>query len=127
MDLVPRETKFKLSIHPDKEFTLSRWSLLVRTWATKKYTSTGLQQAFNTVDILIIADLAWFMSKDKEFFGNSQDKFLDSITSMRDHVSIIEALLGAIGIGEPEIEKVRAALPYDDQKKSEVVTTTENP
>lgn len=63
-----------------------------------------------------IAELAWFMLKDqdKQFFKNSKDEFLDGISSVQDQVNIIMALLGAVGIGEPELDKIK-----ESQKKSQ--------
>jgi len=109
MDLVPKETTFILSTHPDKSFTLCRWSLRVRAWATAKYTPEGLKEIFEKQKIEEIADLAFFMLKDKEIF-KTKDEFLDAISTIQDQINVIMALLGAVGIGEPEVKKIIKAV-----------------
>lgn len=114
-DLVPKETKFKLSDYPDKDFSLCRWSLRVRAWATDRYTSQGLKTIFETQQINEIADLAYFMLIDKDFF-TTKDNFLDAIITIQDQINIIKALLGAVGIGEPELEKLSASVEIDKKE-----------
>lgn len=109
MDLVPRETTFTLSTLPDKPLTLCRWSLRVRAWASAKYTPEGLQNIFKTMKIEEIAEMAFFMLKEKDQF-KSKDDFLDLIASMKDQFAVINALLGAVGIGEPEMKAVKEQL-----------------
>ena len=120
MDLVPKETIFELSTLPGKKYTLCRWSLRVRTWATAKFTSQGLKEIFEQQKIEEIADMAFFMLKEKEEF-KTKDDFLDAISSMQDQYNIILALLGAVGIGEPEMKKINAAA------KKEEMEVTPNP
>jgi hypothetical protein len=107
-DLSPKETTFFLSTQPDKTFTLCRWSLRVRAWAMDKYTPEGLKDIFEKQKIVEIADMAFFMLKEEGAFI-SQDDFLDAICTIQDQINLITALLGAVGIGEPEIEKINAA------------------
>lgn len=111
-DLVPKETTFVLESdeYKDQKFTLCRWSLRVRVWATDKYTSAGLKIIFEQQKIEEIADMAWFMLKDKAPFKDQKDLFLDAIVTIRDQIAVIKALLGAVGIGEPEIEKITASV-----------------
>lgn len=109
MDLVPKETEFTLSSDPAKKITLCRWSLRVRAWAIAKYTSQGLKEIFEQHKIDEIADMAFFMLKDKELF-KSKDDFLDAIVTIQDQVDLIKALLGAVGIGEPEFKKIDEAM-----------------
>ncbi len=109
-DLVPKETTFQLSTAPGVTFTLCRWSLRVRAWALTKYTSEELKEIFENKNILHIADLAFFMLKEKELFNNDKDLFLDAVTTISDQVSLMGALLGAVGIGEPEVKKLSDAL-----------------
>lgn len=115
-DLIPKETEFELSPHPGRKFVLCRWTLRVRAWAVEKYGPEKLKQIFEQQMIGEIAELAWFMLKDqdKQFFKNSKDEFLDGISSVQDQVNIIMALLGAVGIGEPELDKIK-----ESQKKSQ--------
>lgn len=105
-DLVPKESTFTLSTLPGRSFTLCRWSLRVRAWATEKYTSAGLQKIFELQDINAIGTLAWFMLKEKDQFKSFGDEggFLDQIVSSQDQLNVILALLGAVGIGEPEMD-----------------------
>jgi hypothetical protein len=114
-DLVPVETNFTLDTLPGQTFTLCRWSLRVRAWAVAKYTSPGLKLIFEQQRIDEIAELTYFMLKDKAAFGDSKDKFLDSVVSIGDQVRIIKALLGAVGIGEPEIKKITDSIKPEDR------------
>ena len=108
-DLVPKESTFTLSTLPGKSFTLCRWSLRVRAWAIARYTSEGLKEIFDKQKIDEIAQMTWFMLKEKDAFPAGLDGeggFLDNISSPRDQIGIITALLGSVGIGEPEIKKI---------------------
>lgn len=125
LDLVPKETEFELSTMPGVKITLCRWSLRVRAWALERHTPEGLQEIFSKQKINEIADMAFFMLKDKTQF-KSKDEFLDAISSMQDQLNLIMALLGAVGIGEPEVKKISdaakkhqapAAVPEDPAKK----------
>ncbi len=112
-DLVPKEVTFTLSnpddpAKPGPTVTLCRWSLRVRAWATAKYTSEGLREIFEKLKIDEIADMAFFMVKDKTMFKD-KDAFLDAVITVKDQVEVIKALLGAVGIGEPEIGKITKA------------------
>lgn len=105
-DLAPKETSFTLSTQPGKTFTLCRFSLRVRAWASEKHGGAqGLKGIFETQKILEIADIAFFMLKEKEAFA-SQDDFLDAIVTVGDQVQVVKALLGAVGIGEPELKAI---------------------
>lgn len=115
-DLVPKETTFVLSSFPEKAFTLCRWSLRIRAWATSKYTTEGLRNIFQYQKIEEIADMAFFMLKEKDHFGNSLDSFMENIVTLQDQIAIITALLGAVGIGEPEIEKINQSVKAEESK-----------
>jgi hypothetical protein len=115
-DLEPKETTFTLSGTKDKKLTLCPFSLRIRAWCLNKYTPEGLQEIFEKQKILEIAEIAYYMLKEKEEF-NSLESFMDAILSIKDQINVITALLGAIGIGEPEIEKINNSLP---QSKEEV-------
>ena len=107
-DLVPREVTFALSDAPNKQITLGRWSLRVRAWATEKSTPEGLKEIFEKQKIEEIADMAFFMLKDKTQFQN-KDAFMEAIVTIRDQITVIKSLLATVGIGEPEIEKLTKA------------------
>ncbi len=113
-DLVPKETAFTLSTTGEKKFTLCKWTLRVRAWAVTTYGSAGLKELFEKQDIQKIADVAFFMLKEKDDFGGNtpegRDNFLDAISTLPDQLSVINALLGAVGIGEPERKKVSDAM-----------------
>lgn len=110
-DLVPHEAQFELPDGlPGKTLTLNRWSLRVRNWATNKYGAEKLGLIFQEQRIQEIAEMAWFMLKEKDQFANNQEQFLDAVVSVQDQVNLIKALLAAVGIGEPEIEKIKAAI-----------------
>jgi hypothetical protein len=109
-DLVPKETSFTLSTAPGKTFTLCRWSLRVRVWAKEKYGSDQLKTIFEELRIDEIADMTFFMLKDKEQFPGGKDEFLDLVTTTQDQINVVTALLGAVGIGEPEIKKIKDSM-----------------
>ena len=115
-DLVPKETTFTLSDFEGETYTLCRWSLRVRTWATNKYTSEGLHEIFSKQKINEIAEMAYFMLKEKNKFP-SLEIFLEHVNTVQDQVNVMLALLGAIGIGEPEIEQLSANLPKPPVKE----------
>lgn len=114
-DLKPAEAVFKLSTLPNTELTLCRWSLRVRGWAVDKFGAENLQSIFEKQKIQEIAEIAWYMLKEKSLFSDDKelqpfDKFLDSISTIQDQISLVKALLYTIGIGEPEIEKISKSL-----------------
>lgn len=121
--LMPKETSFQLSSFKDKKFTLCRWSLRVRAWASEKYTSEGLKDIFEKLKIVEIADLVWYMLKDedKAFFNKDSNFFLEQVVTTGDQLQLINALLGAVGIGEPEIKQIKQSLA-PTEKKSPVAT-----
>ncbi len=105
-DLQPQETSFELSTMPGQKFTLCRWSLRVRAWAFSKWKAAELDSILREQKVVQIAELAYFMLKDKTKFP-ALDDFLDAIVSPRDHLALITAFLGTIGLGEPAIEELR--------------------
>lgn len=125
-DLVPKETKFKLSKYPDREFTICHWSLRVRQWATEKYTPQGIRKLFETQQINEIADIAYFMLIEKDVF-KTKDEFLDKIITIQDQVNVIKALLGGVGIGEPEIEKLNLEIEKNNKEDESPNEISPNP
>lgn len=127
--LMPKESHFILSTFPEKKFTLCRWSLRVRAWAVEKYSTEGLKEIFEKVKIGEIADLTWYMLKDedKASFPKGYDDFLDSVVTTKDQIAIVNALLGAVGIGEPEIKKIKESLEPNQKKTLAITKTKKNP
>lgn len=113
-DLEPREATFTLSTRPDDKFTLCRWSLRVRAWVTAKHTPEELQKIFEMKDILKVAEIAFYMLKEKEKF-DGYDGFLDAVASIQDQINLIKAVVGTIGLGEPELAKVQSQLEKGGQ------------
>lgn len=111
-DLSPQEAVFNLSTSPGQPLTLCRWSLRIRTWAQTKYGSEGLKNIFEKHQLVEIADMVYFMLKDKTAYP-TLDSFLDAVVTTQDQVNIIKALLQTIGFGEPEIEQVSKAMKVD--------------
>lgn len=110
-DLKPQEALFELSTKPGQKLTLCRWSLRVRSWALKTYGGPeGLKQIFELQKIEEIAQMAFFMLKEKEQFPAGFDDFADSICGPIDEVAVIKALLSSIGIGEPELQKINDSM-----------------
>lgn len=108
-DICPAETNFHLDNFPNHVFTLSKWNLKVRSWAMKKYGPAELAQIFEKQKIEQIVDIAFFMLKDKSLLTNL-DVFMENVCSPKDHLSIIVALLGAVGIGEAKLEEIKKAM-----------------
>lgn len=120
-DFKPKETTFKLGDFPDRDFTLCRWTLRVRMWALENYTSEQLKVIFENQQINDIAVISYFMLKEKDVFP-TQDSFLDAISTIQDQINVIMAMLGSLGIGEPEVQKIVDAIekeaPVDPKPKS---------
>jgi hypothetical protein len=115
MDLDPKEITFTIG---NRELTLCKWSLRVRAWAIKRFTSEGIDKMFRTHDLQNIAELAYFMLKDehkKEF--PTLDSFLDIVSSVRDQLNLIKALVATLGIGEGELKKIDESM--GSKEKSE--------
>lgn len=108
-DLKPKMTTFQLEDFPTEKFTLCRFTLRVRAWVLERYTSKELQGIFEDQKINDIALISYFMLKEKEKFP-TLDSFLDSIVTIQDQISVMKALLGSIGIGEPEIEQINKSI-----------------
>lgn len=108
-DFVPKETALKLSTMPGVDFTLCRWSLRVRCWAMDKYTPAGLKEIFDKMKIEPIAEMAYFMLKDKSAVPTLPE-FLDLVCTVQDQINLTKALLGAVGVGEPELKKIDEAM-----------------
>ena len=108
-DLVPKETTFKLSDYPDQVFTLGRWTLRVRIWVLERYTPEQVQSIFKETKIEDIGKIAYHILKDKGQFP-TEESFFDAVVSIQDQINLITALLGAIGIGEPEMDQIQKAL-----------------
>lgn len=113
MDLVPKDATLALS-GINQPLTLGRWSLRVRNWAKEKFGSDGLQEIFVEQKIDEIADIAWFMLKEKDLFNGEKDNFLDAISSPRDQLNLVTAMLESVGIGEPEIKKINDKIKKDE-------------
>lgn len=108
-DLVPKETTFTLSGFPGQSFTLGRWTLRVRIWVSERYTPEQLQAIFKETKIEDIGKIAYYLLKEKDKFP-TEDAFFEAVSSVQDLINVITALLGAIGIGEPEIDQINHAL-----------------
>lgn len=120
-DLVPQNATFNLKEIPTP-LTLRRWSLRVRDWAVKKYTAKGVRIAFETLDVGIIAEVAFFMLDD-ESRKNFKDPeaFADSIVTIQDQIAVIKAVSATMGVGEIEFKKITDALTPPAKPESEVI------
>lgn len=129
MDLKPVDAKFRLST-VEKELTIGRWSLRVRNWAIERFGHEEIKKIFEQQKISEIAEIAFFMLREKDLFPDSEemsghDKFLDAIVSPQDTLNVIKAVIGAVGIGEPELKKIGEAL--GDIPKAKGVKTEQVP
>lgn len=109
-DLSPRDVTFKLSQMPEATLTLSRWSLRVKAWAMAHYTPAGLKGIFEGRDVPKMAEICYYLLREKNIFP-TQDSFFEAICGPKDELAILTAMLGTLGIGEPEIEKINKSLP----------------
>lgn len=117
-DLVPKETTFTLGRGDTaRSLILAPWSLRVRSWAQKKYGPAELKNIFEKQKIEEIAEIAFFMLKEPKPF-ETLDAFMDAVQSPRDQLNLIKGLLGAVGIGEPEMEKITKAVEDEGAKET---------
>lgn len=108
-DFSPRESTFVLTSAPDAPITLTPFSLRVRSWAMATFGADKLKDIFEKQKIEEIAKIAFFMLKDKTRF-KSFDDFQEAILTPRDHLALITAVLGSVGISEPKLEEIRKAI-----------------
>lgn len=113
-DLNPQDTLLKLSSHPEP-ILLERWSLYVRSWAMKRFGAEGLQRILREQIIEDVSELTWFMIKDKSLFPTHGD-FMRAVVTQFDQIAVLTALLGAVGIGEPKLQEIRAAMKKASEK-----------
>lgn len=106
MDLVPREAEFELSSKPGVKYKLEPWSLYWRTWATDKYGAERLGLIFKEQRIVEIGEMAYAMLIDKTDFPTIVD-FQKAVVSMKDQYVLITSILTTVGMGEPELEKIK--------------------
>ena len=107
-DLNPKEATFELSTVPQK-LTLCRWSLRVRAWAIGHYGGERLAEIFKSQNLIEMGAISYYMLKENELFP-TLDSFLDAICTPRDHLNMITAMLGTLGIAEPKIEEIREVM-----------------
>lgn len=125
-DLVPQNASFTLSTMPDNadearvEIHTRRWSILVRKWAIEKFGAKVVQNAFSTLEINIISEIAFKMLSDesKKLFKD-QDDFLDKIVTIQDQLNLMTAISKNFGIGEPEMKKFMDAFKKEAPQKLE--------
>lgn len=109
MSLSPQDAEFVLDARPGEIFTLRKWSIRSKQWAVEKYGTQALDKIFRELSIVEICDITWFMLKDQNKFKDQED-FLENVCSVRDQIAVIKALLKTVGIGEPELNKIDAAM-----------------
>lgn len=125
-DLVPQNATFTLSTMPDDkdaprtEIHTRRWSILIRKWAIEKFGAKVVQNAFNTLEINIISEIAYKMLSDesRKLFKDADD-FLDKIVTVQDQLSLMTAISKNFGIGEPEMKKFMDAFKKEAPQKVE--------
>ncbi len=65
-----------------------------------------------------VGEIVFYMLREKEVFKvlpgedyqTDLEKFLDAVSSTQDQINIYMALIGSVGIGEPEMEKIKESL-----------------
>ncbi len=118
-DLVPKNSTFYLAEIVDeakapKPLTLRRWSLLVKNYIIEKYGAQTVRQAFLKGDLVVIADVAFYMlDEDSKKNFKSVDHFMDSIVGHKDEVAVLKAVNETMGMGEVEMKKITEALEAD--------------
>ena len=130
-DLVPQEVKFKLSGTKDVEHTLGAYTLRVQLYAAKTFGSEAIERAIATRDLIILPQLAWYVLKDKKFFADSFDNFLDAVVSYQDRETVVNAMLETAGLSQPVLEKLAKQLEKNESAPANEPTgansTTESP
>lgn len=118
-DLTPVESNFELS--NGKTYTLKRFSLRAQAWCKTRF-GEAIHSIFEKQQVLEMAEIAHFLLKSKaemerdgtppharqgyrDEFASFED-FAEQIVSMRDRISLIEALLATIGISQPIIAQL---------------------
>jgi hypothetical protein len=92
-----------------QKLTLCRWSLRVRSWAITHYGAERLAEIFKTQNLIAMGEISYYMLKEKELFP-TLDAFLDAVCTPKDHLNMVAAMLGTLGIAEPKIEEIREAM-----------------
>lgn len=104
-DLKPEEATFTLSEKPGVKLTLCKFSLRVQIWTHQHFGKERLEGIFTDRAIPEMAEIVYFMLKDKTEFP-TLDAFMDGIVTQADRVSIISALMTSVGVSQPVIEKL---------------------
>lgn len=129
-DLEPTDVEFELSQYPGKKFTLGAYTLRVQLWAAKTFGKEQLHQALIDRDAEILASLAYHVLKEKDLF-KTYDEFLEGIRNFKDRSTLLNAILGTVGMSQPIMEKLAAQLEGNEPAPSEKLTgansTTQSP
>ena len=104
-DLIPEETTFKLHKTGDKKYWICAFSLRVRVWIQQRYKLEEFEAVLKKSDTAKIAELVYFMLKDKSDFP-TQDDFFDAIRTPMDNWEIHKAVLHSMGVSEPRAEEL---------------------
>jgi hypothetical protein len=111
-DLVPEETSFKLHKTGNKQHAICAFSLRVRIWIQKKYSNEAFKEILEKQKTAEIAELVYFMLKDKTDFPTLDD-FYDAIRTPVDTLEIFKCVLHSMGIS--------------DDRAAELAKESENP
>ncbi len=106
-DFNPKESQFELQSKPGVKFTICKFSLRVRGWAETKWSAAEIDEIFAKQKVVSICKIAWYMLKEKDQFGNSEENFFDEIGTVKDQFAIVTALFESIGTAEPVMTKLR--------------------
>lgn len=133
--LVPTESFFRVSGFPE-EIKLKKWTLKVKADAIKRFGELELGKIFTTQNVVGMAGVVYFCmmfpsTRDKfeavataakenpdNEIEDGFDAFLAAIESAKDQATMVKALCATVGIGEPELKKVEAALKSEINKGS---------
>lgn len=105
-DLKPEEATFTLDDFPDKTFTLKKFSLNAQLWMNERFGVDQVKGIFENRRLGEISELVFFLLKDKSVI-TSLEAFREAITSNRDRVAMMGALLKTIGISQPVMDKLK--------------------
>jgi hypothetical protein len=107
MDIIPLDTVLRLHAFPTTEFHLKKFTLRDQIWGSQRWKEKELEQAMESQNIAILAEVAWHQLLEKEAFGNQLDNFLDAISTTGDRFEIITQTLTCLGLSQPILEHLQ--------------------
>ena len=124
-ELNPADSVFTLK---GREFEIRSFDLLAQSWAHSFFATADepngmsvlARRVSNIEDVEAIAQIAFHLLKDKEFFNKNFKEFMTAIESEdRKWIKVVEiykAVVKTLGVSQPKIEEIREEI---ELKKSQ--------